>query len=97
MYRLGIQKFPTCTSLKIQYAYFLMERMNKKSEAISELNQATALNAPFDEQFLIYRYQKISEDYGDGSSGDGHGGSAGMDIVAKFAYESSLRQCTQHI
>ena len=41
MYRLGIQKFPTCTSLKIQYAFFLMERMNKKQEAIAELLSAT--------------------------------------------------------
>ena len=56
MYRLGIQKFPTCTSLKIQYAFFLMDRMNKKQEAISELNQAMVLNPPFDEQFLLYRY-----------------------------------------
>jgi len=31
MYKAGIQKFPTCTSLKIQYSFFLMERMNKKS------------------------------------------------------------------
>ncbi len=37
MYRQGIQKFPTCTALKIQYAFFLMERMNKKTEAIIEL------------------------------------------------------------
>ena len=96
MYRLGIQKFPTCTSLKIQYAFFLMERMNKKQEAIAELSQASALAPPFDEQFLVYRYQKISEDFGDGSGGD-HSGSGGMDIVAKFAYESSLRQCSQHI
>jgi hypothetical protein len=91
MYRSGIQKFPSCTSLKIQYAFFLMDRMNKKNDAINELNQALALNPPFDEQFLLYRYQKISEDFGDGSGagGDSHGN--GMDMAAKFAYENSLR------
>jgi len=73
-----------------------MERMSKKNEATAELEQANAHNPPFDEQFLIYRYQKISEDFGDGS-GEGHGGNGGMDMVAKFAYEQSLRQCTQHI
>ena len=91
MYRLGIQKFPTCTALKIQYAFFLMDRMNRKPEAVAELMQAAALNPPFDEQFLVYRYQKISEDFGDGSGGDGHGGSGGMDLVAKFAYDQSLK------
>lgn len=49
MYRAGIQKFPTCTPLKIQYAFFLMERMNKKQEAILELAQAEQFNPPFDE------------------------------------------------
>jgi hypothetical protein len=56
MYRIGIQKFPNCTPLKIQYAFFLMERMNKKNEAIMELSQAAIYNPPFDEQFIIFRY-----------------------------------------
>ena len=94
MYRSGIQKFPTCTSLKIQYAFFLMDRMNKKSDALNELTSALTLNPPFDEQFLLYRYQKISEDFGEGSgAGDPHG-NGGMDMAAKFAYENSLRQCS---
>ena len=36
----------------------------------------------------------MSEDFGD-SPHEGHGG--GLDVVAKFAYESSLRQLQQHI
>jgi len=65
MYRIGIQKFPSCTALKIQYAFFLMDKMHKKNEAISELSNASQFNPPFDEQFLIYRYLKLSEDFGD--------------------------------
>lgn len=49
MYKVAIAKFPTCTSLKIQFAFFLMERMNKKQDAIAELMQASAYNPPFDE------------------------------------------------
>ena len=56
MYRIGIKKFPDCTPLKIQYAFFLMEKMNKKAEAIVELTQASLYNPPFDEQFIIFRY-----------------------------------------
>jgi hypothetical protein len=37
MYRVGIKKFPDCTPLKIHYAFFLMEKMNRKGEAIQEL------------------------------------------------------------
>ena len=97
MYRFGLQKFPTCTSLKIQYAYFLMDRMNKKTDALNELSQASVINPPFDEQFLVYRYQKISEDFGEGGAGGDPHGNGGMDMAAKFAYENSLRQCSQHI
>ena len=71
-----------------------MERMNKKQEAIAELTQAELFNPPFDEQFIIYRYKKMSEDFGD-SPHESHAG--GLDVVAKFAYESSLRQFQQHI
>ena len=74
-----------------------MDRMNKKSDALNELTSALTLNPPFDEQFLLYRYQKLSEDFGEGSgAGDAHG-NGGMDMAAKFDYENSLRQCSQHI
>ena len=49
---------------------------------------------PFDEQFIIYRYKKLSEDYNDNPS---EGQAAGMDVIAKFAYDSSFRQCKQYI
>jgi len=62
-----------------------MDKMNKKAEALSELAQSAILNPPFEEQFLLYRYQKFSEEFGDGSGNDANGGA--MDLVAKFAYE----------
>jgi len=49
MYRAGIQKFPTCTALRIQYAFFLMDQMNKKQESAAELNQANELSPPFED------------------------------------------------
>jgi len=84
LYRIGIQKFPTSTSLIIAYAFFLMERRQRIHEAIRELTSAEAFRPPFDEQFIIYRYKKMNEDQGD-------------DLIANIAYESSLRQCFQYI
>lgn len=65
MYRIGISKFPTNSYLRITYAFFLIEKMNKKQEAIAELNAASMLNPPLDEQFIIYRYKRLSEEFGD--------------------------------
>ena len=56
MYRVGIAKFPDCTSLKIQYGLFLLEKMGKKNEALQELQHALNFDPPFDEQFIVYRY-----------------------------------------
>ena len=47
-------------------------------------------NPPFDEQFLIFRYQKMMEDFGD-SINEANAGGGEMDIVQKYAYESNLR------
>jgi len=91
MYRIGIQKFPTSTFLKIQFGFFLLERLNKKNEAMQELNLAQKFNPTFDEQFIIYRYKKIIEDYGDHNMSEGQRGN--LDIVSKYAYEASVRQC----
>ena len=63
MYRLGIFKFPNCSALRISYALFLIERLNKKLEAVNELNQGAALSPTLDEQFVIYRYKKLTEEY----------------------------------
>ncbi len=67
MYRTGLKKFPDSTALKIQYAFFLIERMNRKSEAFHEFNQASNFNPPFDEQFVIYRFGMLNDDYADGA------------------------------
>lgn len=37
--------------------------MNKKQEAIAELLSASKLHPTFDEQFIIYRHKKMSEEY----------------------------------
>ena len=62
------------------------------------------MNPPFDEQFVIYRYKRIlSEEFiGDGekesqsmfesSDKKNSNSKSALDIMQKFAYESSYRQ-----
>jgi len=65
MFRLGIQKFPNSASLRISFAFFLIEKLNKKQEAIAELNNALNLAPTIEEQFIIFRHKKLSEEYFD--------------------------------
>lgn len=62
LYQNGISKFPNCTSLRIYYAIFLIERLNKKQQAKIELINAEKYSPTLEEQFIIYRYKKIIEE-----------------------------------
>lgn len=89
LYQNGISKFPNCTSLRISYAFFLLERLNKKQQANIELINAEKYAPKFEEQFIIYRYKKILEEQttevGDSDEN--------LDIVSNIAYKNHLMQC----
>lgn len=93
-----MRKFPSCTSLRIQYAFFLLDHLGKKQEAKAEFQFANQFSPSFEEKFIIFRYLKMMEDYDDvGGGGEGNAGGEEIDVVAKFAYDSSLRQFHESI
>jgi len=55
LYQLGINRFPSCTSLRVSFAFFLLERLNDKRRALIELTNAEKFFPSFDEQFIIFR------------------------------------------
>ena len=74
--------------MRIQYAFFLSQHMKRKTESNSELTFTQQFQLSFEEQFIIFRSLKQSEDYDD--VGESSGGT--VDVVAKFAYDAALRQ-----
>lgn len=89
LYQSGISKFPNCTPLRISYAFFLLERLNKKQQASLELTNAEKYSPSFDEQFIIYRYKKLIEE----NSGGGNDHDESLDIVSNIAYKNHFTQC----
>ena len=73
-----------------------MYQMNRKQESINQFKLANEFSPAFEEQFIIFRYLKMSEDVDD-MGGENGGGEEEIDVVAKFAYESSLRQFKDNI
>ena len=67
MFRQAILKFPNCASLRIFYAFFLIEKQSRKTEALQELSLAQLASPTFDEQFIIYRHKKLAEEYSEES------------------------------
>ena len=98
MYVEGLSKFQKSTSLRIAYAFFLLEKMSNKNMAIAEFVIAEKHSPPVDEQFIIYRYKKMIEDeYSDlqGDSGQDAGGN--LDVVSLLAFDNHYRQCRLQI
>ena len=58
-----ISKFPLEIKLRIFYSNFLMERLNKKKQASNELKNAENYPMSFEEEFILFRYKKILEEY----------------------------------
>jgi hypothetical protein len=88
MYQNGISKFPNCTSLRIAYAFFLLERMNKKQQANLELNNAGKYSPLFEEQFIIFRYKKLIEE----NSSEVADNDENLDVVSNIAYKNHFNQ-----
>ena len=59
MYRSGIKKFPDCTKLRINYAFFQLEHIKSTEKAYEEFTAASKLDPSFQQQFNIYRFKKI--------------------------------------
>ena len=85
LYLLAINTFPQSTFLRISYAFFVLERLENKKDALKELTQAAKLHPEFDEQFVIFRYKQIIED-SISSSGE-------FDYCTFIAFNNHLSQC----
>ena len=62
LYSNCLTRFPNQLEVKFAYALFLIERMNKKKQAGELLKGIDELSPSIEEQFIIYRCNKIIED-----------------------------------
>ncbi len=88
MYQNGISKFPSCTTLRMNYSFFLMERMNNRKKALIELKNCDKYNPSFEEEFIIFRF--CENQAGDGGDDDDDDDEDGLDIVSAIAYRNHL-------
>ena len=61
MYYQGVRKFANNTDLRLAYAFFLLDKMKYKQQALQELINADNYRPPLDIQFIIFRYKRIIE------------------------------------
>lgn len=96
MYQNGISKFPSCTSLRMNYAFFLMERMNNSKKSLIELKNCEKYDPSFEEQFIIFRFHQNQT----GDDDDDDDDDEGLDIVSNIAYNNyynMFKECLTNI
>lgn len=62
MFRQGIKKFPHSAKLHISFAFFYLEKMKNYTKAYCEFCLAETCSPSFVEQFIIYRFKKITSE-----------------------------------
>ena len=90
LYKKALRKFYNCTTLRINYAFFIADSMQDPIKAQKQLRKTKLYNPKFDEDFIIFRYCKIIEEKITESK---HQGEIGMDRVSLIAYDNYFRQC----
>ena len=96
LYTQGIKQFKKAVTLRIAFAFFLLEKMNDKKSALEELTIAEKLRPSFEEEFLIYRYKKIiNNTLNDRRSEDVK--EEEIDVVDIIAFETHLKTCIAFI
>lgn len=50
-------RFPNSVTLRLNYAFFLLELMKSKAKALEQLEICEKGKTDFDDQFLIFRYK----------------------------------------
>src|SRR5688572_1601869 len=89
MYTAGIHKFPNDNTLRISYAFFLLEKMHSRQQALQELTKAEQSMPALDEQFVIFRYKKLIEDEITEKQKEGQ---TGLDVFSEVAFQTYLKQ-----
>ena len=96
MYVQGVKTFPENTSLRISYAFFLLDRMFSKQQALRVLTEAEQRDPPIDLEFVAFRYKKIIEDEITESHHDQQA-DGGLDIGSETSFQNHLRMCQANI
>ena len=91
----GLKKFSGNTTLRISYAFFLLDKMHSKQQALQELFEVEQRNPAFDEEFIVFRYKKIIED--EIAEVQNEQSKGGLDVVSELSFQGHLRMCQANI
>ena len=95
MYKKAMKTYPNSVSLRIRYAFFLLEYSESKERALKQLQKAECYQPALDDSFVIYRYGRILQE--DMTDSRAQGGAVGLDAVTILAYNNYFRQCRSQL
>ena len=88
LFQVGISKNSYDVKLRIFYSLFLIQKLYKKYQALTEFQLCERIpNITFEDAFIIYRYKRHYEEFGDFKFGDNYG-----DIGSSVVYSNYLNK-----
>jgi hypothetical protein len=88
LYTGAISKFPNYTPLRLQFAFFLLERMNKKSQCVDQFISIEKHQPRFEEQFTMFRYLKMFDD----ENAESNENEDSLEAVSNIVYKQHINQ-----
>ena len=71
LYKVAISKYPFNAKLRLSYALFLFQKLNKKQQGTNEILLLNKYSTSFEDSFLVFRAQKLIENENIGNSING--------------------------
>ncbi len=93
LFKQGLKKFPQYIPLRLQYGLFLLERMKDRQGALEQFVLLEKQDCSFDEQYLVYRFQRIIKEKLD--KGDNQEESDALKKIKFASYTLQLEEITK--
>ncbi|CAD8213536.1 unnamed protein product [Paramecium octaurelia] len=90
IYQGYIRRHQNNVRLRINYAFYLLDFLKQKQQALNEFNQIELLSPSLDNEFIIFRYKRIIEDEMNITQNETISGN--LDVATELTFQNNMRQ-----
>ncbi|CAK82690.1 unnamed protein product (macronuclear) [Paramecium tetraurelia] len=88
IYSRTMRKHSTHSKLRINYAFYLLDYLKQRQQALNELIQAETLCPSLDNEFTIFRYKQIIEYEMNAAQNENFGN---LDVASELAFQNYMK------
>ena len=90
LFKNAVAKFPFYAKLRLSYALFLYNKLNKKSQGTNEITLLNKYSTNLEDSFLVYKAQRYIQEENDGISNVNTNSNQENSLVNSLTYKTTL-------